>query len=327
MSDNKTIDNVHVHIYGHEMLGEVISRARKNNIPYDKDMYYDFHSHGHVYLVHQQGQLTLVEDPTPNHSKEGSLNDLFELYFSKEEVKKELEIGKWYRCTEKSALFFVQEINDAHVYAYGFDYLGGWNDLIYWMNLYDYHDLNRFTEATPQEVESALIEEAKRIGFKGGFVFDDRTNILWNQQENGEERAILSNGQWANIIEEDKFAELKEAHSNGAVIESMPKKWIGDWTVATNPIWDGDNYEYRIKPEEKPKVGDVCKFWNEYENVFIVGIYAELRDRNDQWDDNNTHIHGVRLGANYYTKFFKHAKTLTRQEVNNLLFGKENVDD
>ena len=87
MSDNKTIDNVHVHIYGHEMLGEVISRARKNNIPYDKDMYYDFHSHGHVYLVHQQGQLTLVEDPSEKHGEEISLNGFFEVYlFEKERI-------------------------------------------------------------------------------------------------------------------------------------------------------------------------------------------------------------------------------------------------
>ena len=87
MSDNKTIDNVHVHIYGHEMLGEVIIRARKNNIPYDKEMKYDFHSHGHVYLVHQQGQLTLVEDPSEKHGEEISLNKFFEVYlFEKERV-------------------------------------------------------------------------------------------------------------------------------------------------------------------------------------------------------------------------------------------------
>ncbi|SEG75517.1 hypothetical protein [Sphingobacterium lactis] len=83
MSDNKTIDNVHVHIYGHEMLGEVISRARKNNIPYDKDMYYDFHSHGHVYLVFQQGQLTLIEDPSGPQEDEVWLNYFFELLILK----------------------------------------------------------------------------------------------------------------------------------------------------------------------------------------------------------------------------------------------------
>ncbi|MVZ67408.1 hypothetical protein GQF61_16255 [Sphingobacterium sp. DK4209] len=195
MSDKTTIDNIHVVVYGHEMLDEVITRARKNNIPYDKEMYYDFHAHGHDHLVHQQGQLTLVEDPTPNHSKEGSLNDLFELYISREEVK-------------------------------------------------------------------------------------------------------------------DKFAELKEAHSNGAVIESIPKNWIGDWTKATNPIWDGENYEYRIKPEEDLKLGDKvigirtdCAIVGEVTSVskkkFCVNNLAFLKDQvspltDVQYDDIRFLINGLK---------------------------------
>ena len=302
MSDNKTIDNVHVHIYGHEMLGEVISRARKNNIPYDKDMYYDFHSHGLSYLVLKDRELTLLEDPSEKHGEEISLNGFFELYLSKEEVKKELEVGKWYfgeLDNERKTLFCFNGKHGQFT-QYGFTSNREWSNQIGCIQGLKY------TEATPQEVEKALIEEANRRGFNGGFVFDDRTNILWNQQKNGEERAILSNGQWATIIEQDKFSELKEAHNKGAVIESMPKKWIGDWTIATNPIWDGDNYEYRIKPEEKPNVGDVVEAWNNNSSAKpVIGMLEDIHL--------NTH-YGI--GGQWYDN----AKTLTQREAIELLF-------
>lgn len=75
----------------------------------------------------------------------------------------------------------------------------------------------------------------------------------------------------------DKFAELKEAHRNGAVIEV--KSYLdGKWHETNNPSWL-DNHEYRIKPEDKPKVGDVCKLWNYDERHFeiskLVRIYKE----------------------------------------------------
>lgn len=198
MSDNKTIDNVHVHIYGHEMLGEVISRARKNNIPYDKDMYYDFHSHGHVYLVHQQGQFTLVEDPIPNHSKEGSLNDLFELYFSKEEEK-------------------------------------------------------------------------------------------------------------------DKFAELKEAYWNGAEIQFYDEK-RKCWFDCGIPCWN-PKFKYRIKLEEKPKVGDVVKAWVDDENDYFIGVLDYINVNGDYVVKfQNYHDRSI------YTFKARFAKTLTRQEAIELLF-------
>lgn len=58
-------------------------------------------------------------------------------------------------------------------------------------------------------------------------------------------------GKWAEIIEVDRFAELKEAHKNGAVIQFKSKRPPYEWEdVAYNdPCWQ-DKYEYRIKPEE-----------------------------------------------------------------------------
>lgn len=335
MSDNKTIDNVHVFIYGHEMLGEVISRARKNNIPYDKDMYYDFHSHGHVYLVHQQGQLTLVEDPSENHNVEVSLNDLFELYLSKEEIESRHQIGKWYKH-EYGSIFCVTSINESgSLYGYGFLKDGSWFSFIdessskcACNNIAKEYT----TEATSTEVEQALIEEAKRR-YKAGdvikyldgvesevkgnsFVFSNNNLFSNGERVNGGDwfntsAKVFEDGKWANIIEQDKFAELKEAHSKGAVIESMPKKWIGDWTIATNPIWDGDNYEYRIKPEEKPNVGDVVKAWNE-ESGYVFGRVKQI-----EYCNKNTigyTLHGS------VTELYMNAKTLTQQEAIELLF-------
>lgn len=321
MSDNKTIDNVHVHIYGHEMLGEVISRARKNNIPYDKDMYYDFHSHGHVYLVHQQGQLTLVEDPSEKHVEEISLNGFFELYLSKEEVKKGLEVGKWYfvnrhiKIEPKALVCFQGHGKD----AYGFTHEPCWSNTYGNPNTFKTKGYE-YTEATPQEVEQALIEEAKRRGHAyNEYDYNPEENELCGLN-NGRLESVFCNGQWEVPI--DKLVELKEAHSKGAVIESMPKKWIGDWTVATNPIWDGDNYEYRIKPEEKPKVGDVIKAWVTKEDEYFIGVLSSIDSRGD---------YVVKFQNSYdssiYTFRARYAKPLTQQEAIELLFGKERIDD
>lgn len=341
MSDNKTIDNVHVHIYGHEMLGEVISRARKNNIPYDKEMKYDFHSHGHSYLVFKDGELTLLEDPTPSHYKETSLNYFFELYLAKEVIKPKHQIGKWYKGNvDFDSLVFITEIEPTdtfnRIYGYGFMF----DNYCKFGHLFSNTDHEKsLVEATPQEVEKALIEEAKKR-YKVGdvikcldgvesevqgnaFVFSNNNLFSNGERVNGGDwfniyGKLFENGQWATIIKQDKFAELKEAHSNGAVIESMPKKWIGDWTVATNPIWDGDNYEYRIKPEEKPKVGDVVKAWNE-ESGYVFGRVKQI-----EYCNKNTigyTLHGS------VTELYMNAKTLTQQEAIELLFGKEKVDD
>jgi len=329
MSEPKTIDNVHVHIYGHEMLSEVITRARKNNIPYDKEMSYDFHSHGHTYLVHKQGQLTLVEDPVPNHNIEGSLNDLFELYLEKEEVKIQHQIGKWYKH-KFGLLFCVTSIKDSGVlYGYGFGRTGEW--------FYNIDESSckcacnevakeYTTEATPQEVEKALIEEAKKRGFKEGdkvmsastrkeceirslsyFCFHEGN---WMSVDGA---TIFSKGQWATIIEQDKFAELKEAHKKGAMIQFLQGN--GEWSDwPGDPMWSL-NTEYRIKPEEKPKVGDVCKFWDNKEDDFFIAK-----------------LHSISDGEFPYTVYqgysdFMNAKKLTQQEAIKLLFGKEKVDD
>ena len=108
-------------------------------------------------------------------------------------------------------------------------------------------------------------------------------------------------------LEQDKFAELKEAHTNGAVIQlKMGYRWFD-----CDPVWT-PIFTYRIKPEEKPKVGDVVKAWNN--NSSAKPIIGKLEDLHL-----NTH-YGI--GGHWYDN----AKTLTQQQVQELLFGKEVVN-
>lgn len=90
----KTINNSHVVIYGHEMLKEAVSRARKNDIPYDREVYYDFLCHESSYLIYSENQLTVVHDPTPERIHEASLNELFEQLTYDEMIAGEIYIHR-----------------------------------------------------------------------------------------------------------------------------------------------------------------------------------------------------------------------------------------
>lgn len=120
----------------------------------------------------------------------------------------------------------------------------------------------------------------------------------------------LEVGKWASVVEQDKFAELKEAHKNGAVIQfknsNTNYEWVG--CLHNKPSWDIDN-EYRIKPEEKPQIGDVCKFWDNNESFYTISKLHSLTN-----DDFTPYV--VVPGFSEY----KNAKKLTQQEVNDLLF-------
>lgn len=108
----------------------------------------------------------------------------------------------------------------------------------------------------------------------------------------------------------DKFAELKEAHKKGAVIQwysEVLERWVDN---SDNPLIWYDYLEYRIKPEEEPQPGDVCKFWDDYE----VGYYIDVLERND-----GSNVPYQDRRGNYY----KNAKKITKEEAIELLFGKE----
>lgn len=241
----------------------------------------------------------------------------FKRYATKEEIekfegKKELEVGEWYWLSTKgvgeplhgSKLQNALVYNNGDFFTYAFNFIGEFYHRFY----------NNLDEAirlaTPQEVEEALAKEAKRRGFTyDKYEFNIIENILFGIETDGfggvKHVPIFKSGVWSEVV--DKFAELKEAHKNGAVIEfkNYNGKWI-DCDEENPPLWF-KNVEYRIKPDDKPKVGDVCKFWDK-EDRFIIGIYKE-------WDG-SYHRHTANYGG------FNNAKKLSQQEVNELLFGK-----
>lgn len=180
-------------------------------------------------------------------------------------VKKELDVGKWYKSWNDSYNGYDLSYYTGTGTDYGFHYSVYWFSEQYWIkNTMP----SEWVEATPQEVEKALIEEAKRrykVGDKLSQIYEDRSlgnrifsnilgfqesdNTLWIDCDKGYSSCIFKNGQWATIIEQDKFAELKEAHSNGAVIQIKSQVAPREWEdVKFDCDYWLDGYEYRIKP-------------------------------------------------------------------------------
>lgn len=222
-------------------------------------------------------------------------------------MKPELKKGEWYRVKRGSAIQF----NKSEGIGYGINEIGTWVDNCRWMTNGG-HD--KWQKATPQEVEESLIKEANRrykIGDKvkdvngveivpnGSYVFE--YGVLYYGGA-----TLMKKGRWAKAIQYDKFAELKEAHKNGAVIQyrySNDEEW--DNTYDNKPSWQ-EHCQYRIKPEEKPKVGDVVKAWDNESFGYTIGKVITIDSigyflQDDLWWDN--------------------AKTLTKKEAIDLLFN------
>ena len=171
------------------------------------------------------------------------------------EVKKELEVGKWYRLKNNNLVFTTSGLLKGHVSGYGFSHGGTkWSD--------EYPDflVESFKEATPQEVEKALIEEAKRRGLVNGVniksswlqygkTSDGKLGGRYNYIEKYNELeidsnvclyTIFQNGQWATVIEKDKievgdWAYLEE-HGFKKVREESQAKALSNkgWSKVTD---------------------------------------------------------------------------------------------
>ena len=149
------------------------------------------------------------------------------------EIPKEvkLEAGKWYKSLRaEKTLFFMTSKDDCQFNGYGIQYDGNWTN-----NAFIIKDKNRLIEATDQEVESALIDEAKKRGFKEGVYFKTAsftgnkffiTNSLkYNSEYNvisqsgAGEGQIFNNGIWAKIIEVKKMSKSEIEYELGYKIE------------------------------------------------------------------------------------------------------------
>lgn len=129
------------------------------------------------------------------------LKELFPSVF-----EENLEVGKWYKY-ERFLILVLDEIHWC-----GFGYSGSWEEKNLYDNLLNDKD---FVPATKEEVETALIAEAKKRGFKedvswkfndsiieyrafdDNFFFHYGYNILYIGSY-----AVFNNGIWAKIIEE-----------------------------------------------------------------------------------------------------------------------------
>lgn len=139
----------------------------------------------------------------------------------------EVEAGKWYFKQYKgksSIIFFCQGHRNGCAYGYGIDTLS--NGETVWFSDEDVVESNNdgFREATPEEVKSALIAEAKRrykVGdrlskiyedyaecenrYFGERVFETEGGKLYTQDDISEySYCIFYNGQWASVIPQEK---------------------------------------------------------------------------------------------------------------------------
>jgi len=132
-----------------------------------------------------------------------------------------LEVGKWYKFPSLGygKLMFLFNGNYGNQVTYGFSSSGKW------LNTIGVHKCDYYVEATHEEVEQALIEEAERRGFKKGvkvktLIYEPNVvelssnNFDWDfinkeyHLRDSEGESIFHNGVWAEII--DEKAELKQ---------------------------------------------------------------------------------------------------------------------
>jgi len=152
--------------------------------------------------------------------------------------KEELEVGKWYKLTEdygsylkKGMVFmFVNYLSSNKIYSLV-------NHEMFGINTYNYiaPQTENLIPATDQEVEEALIKEAKKRGFKNGVEFialrdseaiKDNCSCSYDKNDakagawkymNGVlytygwgRYVVFEKGKWATIIEDKKEMTIKE---------------------------------------------------------------------------------------------------------------------
>lgn len=122
--------------------------------------------------------------------------------------KKELEVGKWAKSKNTNCLVFITEFAEYGFNGYGFDNENKFCDLKNddWTS-----NLSLWRLATEQEVKTALINEAKKIGFEEAkyIKLDDIISIICDtgsyaytdNQLAYKGVTLFYKGKWATIIE------------------------------------------------------------------------------------------------------------------------------
>lgn len=170
----------------------------------------------------------------------------------------------WYKSKEPGPIFFLEKGEK----NYGF--YPEYSDEIEWFSNFranGFHLVGNWTEAKPEEVEEILISEAKRRGLVEGVKITspwisggDKSLTKLTDAYRWRGNALISigsvsytlfnYGKWATPV--DPFAELKEAHKNGKVIQF--KHHTDGWVDLKDPKFNDTFSLYRIKPEEEFKL-------------------------------------------------------------------------
>ena len=131
-----------------------------------------------------------------------------------EVFKTELEVGKWYKM--KGDIHFLCNFNGNignNGNSYGFNLNGKWMD-----NSMCFHNYDTYVEATPEEVEVSLINEAKKRGYKDGVTIQwkSRPKLIYTLGDDEFDYLELRNvlvfgnygifdrGEWAEILPQEK---------------------------------------------------------------------------------------------------------------------------
>lgn len=164
-----------------------------------------------------------------NYCNNQELKNTIKTEYFPEVFKKELVVGKWYKCDG-----YLMAWNNGNK-TYGF-----WNNEFSSDWAFGNDKAKFLEESTPQEVETALTREAKKRGFvngvflkksginkqlfvknpiNGNFNYFESVNILDSQNGCGH---IFDNGKWATIIETITIQEaeklLKEQGINKKIV-------------------------------------------------------------------------------------------------------------
>ena len=169
-------------------------------------------------------------------------NDAPEYWQKVDEPK--FEAGKWYKENQSfkdTMIVYVVSVNgEDSLKVYGFDGYGKWFD-----NSDDFGD-SGLAEATPQEIENALVCEAKKRGYVNGnykcligttfdgdmkdFFFDTKDNSLRITVREARNNCVFRDGKWAEIIKEEVDYEILSFKGtiSGVIYEIQPnKKYVG----------------------------------------------------------------------------------------------------
>ncbi len=205
-----------------ELDFSLVSKSVFDNwIQGDKNLYLWSKEFGYAKILSYKNEYKITKEQILSLHRQGhdltktQLNDLFPQCF-----KKELIVGVWYKNSTDSLLYCKNTEEDGCISGYGFNQFGQWVD--------DYVIIPEYTEAMPKEVEEALINYAKVLGYKGGvliksMVFDKNVSLIKGQYKSvdddfyfiGEELkwngfTIFSKGKWATILPTKKKMTISE---------------------------------------------------------------------------------------------------------------------